>query len=415
MNFKCLHICNKAERGAATLLVTVILLALITLVTVYITKLGLLEVKTGANANRAKEALHHAQAGLDYGALMYLDQGSSFAAGAVSVAGTNVIVTGTSSGGIYTITSSGESIDGTGAARVHEGYGRFPIFTLGELPPLMSNGNFPPGGTFSIVANPNGGGTGVPVSAWVASSATVGVGSWQTCNFDEFYYQGNNAAKLQTEPVDGFIRCDACECSAADDTLCEAVNGLQPADCADIVAESAIPDVFENLFRVDAEEWNQYRDSYAVQDIACGDLDADIGDIFKSGGQYAGQLPLIWITGDCNPGGSDIGSPDAPIILVVHGNLELKANTVFFGIAMSFSDRYVETENDNSIENEDWTLKVNGNSTVYGILLSNRNVDLPNGTFDLVYSNGVLENLAPSDGEEEYAIGRRTGSWNDIN
>ncbi len=420
MNSKWLQLPRKSERGAATLLVTVILLALITLVTIYITKLGLLEVKTGANANRAKEALHHAQAGLDYGSLMYLDQGSSFAAGSVSVAGTSVMVTGTTSGGIYTITSSGESVDGTGGERVQEGYGRFPIFDIGELPPLMSNGNFPPGGSYSIVANPDGGGTGVPVSAWVASAATVGVGSWDTCNFDEFYYQGNNAAITKTEPVDGFLRCDTCECSKADDQLCSAVNGLQPSDCPDFVVESTVPDVFENLFRIEAEGWNTFRDSYAVQDIACADLDADIGDIFKSGGEYAGQLPLIWITGTCGTTASEIGSPHAPIILVVNGDLTISANTVFFGIAMSFSDKYVETEGDNGIDEasgteENWTLKLNGNSTVYGILLSNQNVDLPNGTFDLVYSNAILENLTPGDGDEEYVIGRRAGSWNDIN
>jgi hypothetical protein len=192
MNSKSFHSHRKVERGAATLLVTVILLALITLVTVYIAKLGLLEVKTGANANRAKEALHHAQGGLDYGALMYLDQGSSFAAGSINVGGTSVAVSGVSSGSIYTLTATGESVDGTGAAVVKEGYGRIPVANFGELPPLMSNGNFPPNGDFEIVANPNGGGTGVPVSAWVKSASGALTGSWSTCNVDEFLNEGTN-------------------------------------------------------------------------------------------------------------------------------------------------------------------------------------------------------------------------------
>lgn len=412
MNFDVKTLLINKERGAATLLVTVILLALITLVSVYITKLGLLEVKTGANANRAKEALHHAQAGLDHGAMMYVDQGSNFASEAISVAGTTVNISGVVSGSLLTITATGESVDGTGSATVQEGYGRFPIIDFGQLPPLMSNGNFPPSGSFSIVTNPDGGGDGVPVSAWVKQSQAQGVGSWDSCNWDEFLYQGNNASQTKTE-IDGFIRCDTCECSKADDQLCTATSGFDPAACEDVVVDSGLPDVFENLFRVDANGWVEYRDAFTVQDVACNELDADIGDIFKSGGAYEGRLPVIWITGACSPGASEIGSPDAPIILVVHGDLTLSANTVFFGIAFSFSDRYTGDSNPGSTE--DFTLKVNGNSTVYGILLSNRNVDLPNGTFDLVYSEKILENLVDTSGDEKYAIGRRTGSWNDLN
>lgn len=403
----------KHQSGSATLLVTVVLLALITLVSVYITKLGLLEVKTGANANRAKEALHHAQGGLDYGALMYLDQGASFAAGSIAISGTTVNVAGVSSGGIYTISASGASIDGTGVARVQEAYGRFPVADFGELPPLMSNGNFPPSGSFSIVANPNGGGTGVPVSAWVFDSDPHGVGSWESCNFDEFLYQGNNDAQAKSEPIDGFIRCDTCECNKADDKLCEATSGMNPGACDDVVVQPSIPDVFENVFNVDVSGWESYRDAVAIQDIDCNELDADVGDIFQSGGKYEGQLPLIWITGNCTANASQIGSPDAPIILVVHGDLTISANTVYFGIAMSFSDDY--TTDGNGVSGEDYTLTLNGNSTVYGILLSNKNVDLPNGTFDLVYSQAVLENLAGGIDGETFIIGRRSGSWNDIN
>lgn len=411
MNFNMKRHLKNKQTGAATLLVTVVLLSLITLVSVYITKLGLLEAKTGANANRAKEALHHAQAGLDYGAMMHLDQGNSYAGGTISVAGTSVAISAIASGGLYTITASGESIDGTGAAQVEEGYGRFPIADFGKLPPLMSNGNFPPSGSFSIVTNPNGGGTGVPVSAWVEQSAAHGVGSWDSCNWDEFYYQGQNAAKAKTL-LDGFLYCAQCECSKADDKLCTASNGVNPGDCEDVVVEAGIPDVFENVFKISVDEWETYRDLVAVQNIACNALDEDTGDIFKSGGEYEGRIPLIWITGTCSIGGQ-IGSPDAPIVLVVHGDLTISANSVFFGIAMSFSDDY--TTDGNGVDGEDFTLKTNGNSTVYGILLSNKNVDLPNGTFNLIYSKDVLENLGDSYDGEEFMIGRRTGSWNDLN
>ena len=232
-----------------------LLLAIVTITTIYLVKVSLLEspylckLKPGR-----KEALHHAQAGLDYGSMMYLDQGDSWADGTVTVIGlengVSVSVRGDIASNLLTITASGGSVDLTGNATVKEGYGRFPIVDFGELPPLMSNGNFPPGGTFSIVGNPNGGGTGVPVSAWVETSTTVGVASWQTCNMDEFLYEGGNAAKTKSEQSDGYILCDDCRCQQADNTLCEAGDVSDPSDCLDIVeaSESDVPDVFENVF-----------------------------------------------------------------------------------------------------------------------------------------------------------------------
>lgn len=405
---------SRNQSGSATLLVTVILLALITLVTVYITKIGLLEVKTGANANRAKEALHHAQAGLDYGALMYLDQGSTFAAGSIAVGGTTVSVIGASSGGQYTITATGESVDATGNAVVKESYGRIPVVDFGELPPLMSNGNFPPSGTFSIVANPNGGGTGVPVSAWVDSGTTTGGASWQTCNVDEFLYEGNNATATHVEQDDGFILCDDCRCQQATNTICEAGDVADPSDCIDVIEDSSIPDVFENTFGINVtgsgavpSAWSDYRDAVADQTIACGDLNSTVGDQFYSGGDKAGQLPLIWITGDCAiPANTQVGSYDSPIILVVHGDLTMNANSTFFGIMFAFSDIYTAAEDNN--------LQINGSPTVYGVILVNADVDLPNGSFTLVYSQNILEKLSNNVADDKYIIGRRAGSWTDF-
>lgn len=412
MNFKCPPRNTTCQKGAATLLVTVILLALITLVSIYITKLGLLEAKTGANANRAKEALHHAQAGLDYGALMYLDQGSSFASGSLSVGGTSVAVSGVVSGSLYTLTATGESVDGTGEAVVQEGYGRIPVVDFGELPPLMSNGNFPPNGDFEIVANPNGGGTGVPVSAWVKAASGALTGSWSTCNVDEFLNEGTNnsgpAEDSKDPQSDGFTLCNNCKCSQAENPLCDtSIATSSPSDCSDIVEDSNIPDTFQNTFGIDPNLWADYRDSVADQTVECGDLNSSVGERFYEGGEKAGQLPLIWITGDCNiPANTQVGSYDYPIILVVHGDLQLSSNTVFFGIAFAFSDIYSASE-DNDIT-------INGGAIVYGVILVNTDVNLPTGTFVIVYSQNILEKLSNVVNDDKYIIGRRSGSWTDF-
>jgi hypothetical protein len=407
MNSKLLPFNITYQRGSATLLVTVILLALITLVSVYITKLGLLEVKTGANANRAKEALHHAQAGLDYGALMYLDD-NSFTAGSLAVGGTTVNVTGVTSGSLYTITATGESVDGTGSAEVKEGYGRIPLVDFGELPPLMSNGNFPPSGTFSIVANPNGGGTGVPVSAWVEEGTTGGGASWQNCNMDEFLCEGNNASQAKITHSDGFIQCDDCRCQQADNPICDAKDVADPSDCLDVVEDLTIPDVFQNTFGVSPADggWEAYK-AVAATEVACADLNTTIGDQFYAGGANDGQLPLLWVDGDCTIG--DTGSYDAPVIVVVHGDLTINAGSKVFGIIFAFSDIYSPAPS-----TENYNLKINGSPVVYGVMLVNADVDLPNGSFTLVYSQNILEKLSNVSGNEFYTIGRRSGSWTDF-
>ncbi|MFC6670996.1 pilus assembly PilX family protein [Marinobacterium aestuariivivens] len=170
----------KSQRGAATLFVTVIILALLTVIAITVTRIGMLELKTASNTNRAKEALHTAQGGLDYGAMKYLlDTDSWSPSGAESIfipagSGTQVDVTASVASSYVQIEAAGESNDQTGSATVKERFTIVPVVDFGELPPLMAGGNFPPSGTFSIVGNPNGGGDGVPVSAWVETSQTQG-------------------------------------------------------------------------------------------------------------------------------------------------------------------------------------------------------------------------------------------------
>ncbi|WP_299179844.1 pilus assembly PilX N-terminal domain-containing protein [uncultured Neptuniibacter sp.] len=399
---------NTKQFGAATLLVTVVLLAMITLVSIYITKIGLLESRTAANANRAKEALHNGQAGLDYGALMFLDQGTSWADGTIypvpMANGASVAVRGVINSDIVTIQAIGESLDQTGSANVSEGYGRFPLVAFGELPPLMSNGNFPPSGTFSIVANPNGGGTGVPVSAWVNQGTTTGGASWQTCNMDEFLYEGNNSTETKITHSDGFIQCDDCRCQQADNTICEAGDVSDPSECVDVVEDTGIPDVFQNTFGHPGTDWVTFRDSYANQ-MSCAALNAlgaNAGSVFASG-----ELPLIWVEGNCSL--DSVGSYDSPVIIVVHGDLTINANQKVFGIVFAFSDTYTVSPV------EDFELKINGSPTVYGVILVNSDVNLPNGSFTLVYSQNILEKLSNVAGNEFFGIGRRAGSWTDFN
>jgi Flp pilus assembly pilin Flp len=412
----------KRERGAATLLVTVILLALITLVSVYVTKIGLFEMRTSANANRAKEALHNAQAGLDFGALRFLNEGASWADGTIEVVpllnGASVAVRGVINSSLVTVQASGESLDNTGLANVSESYGRYPLLAFGELPPLMSNGNFPPSGTFSIVANPNGGGDGVPVSAWVQDGTTGGGASWQTCLYDEFLYEGLNAAQAK-DPIDEdgdgvpeFIGCDTCSCKNATNTLCEAGDVANASDCDDVVVQdSGMPEVFRNTFGQPVTDWETYMGNYA-QKMSCAQLNAygeSVRDQFESN-----ELPIVWVDEDCSLA-ENIGTYEKPVIIFVHGDVTLNGGDEVYGIVFAFSEPAAGTDPDTPTLIENNELKLTGTPTVYGVILVNADVDLPNGNFTLVYSQNLLENLYDTSGDEFFGIGRRAGSWTDFN
>lgn len=415
------------QAGAATLFVTVIILALLTVIAAVSAKIGMFELKTSSNTNRAKEALAAAQGGLDYGAIRYLDDvswageslympyGSTDASVSVSaVAGTDSVV----------LNASGESVDTTGLARVEEKFARVPIFSVGELPPLMANGNFPPTGSLSIVTNPNGGGTGVPVSGWVELGTKAGGASWQTCNVDEWLYEGTNSAAVKSMQSDGFVLCHTCRCSQAINPICKAQDVTDADECPDIVVDtSGIPDVFKNLFGVDprdggadspnsdengTDDWYEFMDSIArVRLTDCSSLGLNSGNQFYSGG-VATELPLIWVEGDCTlPANSEVGSYASPFILFVHGDLTISANSVFYGIAFGFSDQYSNVPN-----GETNALEIRGGAIVYGIVLASDTVTSPTGNYTLVYSEQLLDKISGID-DTFYELARYPGSWTD--
>ncbi|WP_432696815.1 PilX N-terminal domain-containing pilus assembly protein [Marinobacterium sp. YM272] len=419
----------RREGGAATLIVAIVLLALLTLTVLTVAGLTMLELKTGANTNRAKEAFHVAQGGLDYGAMKYVEDASAWTpSGTTSVAipasgATEAQVSVVVSGGYATVTATGESPDQTGSATITERYGTVPLLGSGELPPLMANGNIPINGSFSIVTNPNGGGEGVPVSGWAKTADKNGTGSWDTCNLDEFLYAGGNADEKAKEDSDvAEWVCDDCKCSnvPADEKLCDSKAVVDAWECDDIVAEPCAPDTFENLFGVNVatnpcgsdsgvtpSAWQEYRDLGMQYGVTCGDLDEDIGDMFYSGGAHEGEMPLIWIEGNCKLP-TRVGKEEAPIILVIHGDVTANANIVMYGILFAFSDIYTATPK------EDYGIKLTGTATVYGVVMVNGTAEQVTGTYTLVYSNDLLDKLT-NDGEGFDELARFPGSWTDIN
>nr|WP_158651880.1 PilX N-terminal domain-containing pilus assembly protein [Marinobacterium profundum] len=407
---------QRRQMGAATLFITIIILALLTVIAAVSAKIGMFELKTSANSNRAKEALHAAQGGLDYGAIRYLND-ASWAGESLDMPfggpGASVSVSAIVGADSIVLNAVGESVDTTGLARVEEKFARLPILKVGDLPPLMANGNFPDSGSFSIVTNPNGGGTGVPVSGWVEDATKTGGASWQTCNVDEWLYESNNATQGKLPQSDGFVLCHTCRCDKAINKICDAGAVVDTNDCPDIVVGLPIIDAFQNLFGFDPEDtdgngvddWYEFMDAFAtVRLTSCASLGPNTGDQFYKNGVVQ-SLPIVWVTGTCSLPGGSVGSYDTPFILFVHGELTINGGGIFYGIAFGFSDKY-------GGDTENFIVKVTGGPTLYGVLMTNREVDKPSGNFGLVYSQKLLEKLTNVN-DTFYELARYPGSWTD--
>ena len=94
-------------------------------------------------------------------------------------------------------------------ATVVQSYGSFNILSVPpSAPPLMAAGVLKGAGTATIVANPNSGGVGVPVSIWAQGPLDGNNGTWQTCQLDEYMRSGIPGYDS------GVVICSDCACPA---------------------------------------------------------------------------------------------------------------------------------------------------------------------------------------------------------
>lgn len=430
----------KKQTGAATLFVTIILLIGITLIALFATRVGILDQKISGNEYRHKEAFANAEAGMEQAA-SYLranpslhnsgTAGWSSCSGLSSVFPCDVVddaelVFATVAGS--TISSSvdnlpslpestsylvkrgnntiavgaGTSADGTGNAVAMIEYAEASLLTPGQIPPLMAP-IVDLGGSFTIVPNPNGGGPGVPVSAWV-SETDSGTGSWQTCQHGE--YQDTGAVCIDT--YDDSDSWKVCDCSE------------NLSDSGNIGSDIVVDDATEFPYSPFAFVFQEYIDpSDPLRDDKVAEIKTDIKSRAEAKGKVIsdcsslsgppttvdGELlasldePLVWVTGNCSfPSGSTviIGSRDTPIILVVEGSIKANGTLDVFGLMVGLSD----------------TFQLNGNTVVHGSAISDQPSDLTNGSYAQVYDESVFERLG--DGTLTTDISKVKYSWRDF-
>lgn len=424
-----------SQKGAAVLLVSIVLLIGVTLITVFAARIGIMDQRISANEYRHKEAYATSEAGLEmarsYTAYrIKADQSFFDTTDLISCSSSAAFPCGDGASNIYshyydgnlsdsgiqpleqitslsnnalfdayimydstdeyvTILSQGKSIDETGSTNTQQGFAKINLLTKGPVPPLMA----PVGtlsGNFRIVPNPNGntaggkdkfGNTkagGYPLSLWVDSLTLSGGGaSFKTCS-QEYYRSGNGS-------IDG----DVCA-KYTDETDWEGAH----CDCY-VSSGSSVPSEIDSLYSAKIGGT-----SYVDRDIVTG---GDFPDsIVKYAFGYdditelipASQIitdcddatlaalnlstnPFVYIEGDCTVSATQVGSITDPIILLVNGDYTMNGNDKhLWGLVYSSGE-----------------VRITGTPTIHGALLSEELIDIGSGTYNQIYDEDVFDNL----------------------
>jgi len=148
--------------------------------------------------------------------------------------------------------------------------------------------------------------------------------------------------------------------------------------------------MFSYFLGLDKVRWQQQP---GVHSLACPDscesaLELALGPDLTN--------PLVWVTNDLRLGGARvIGSPEHPVLLVVEGQVQLSAGVVIHGLIYSLAAR--------------WDTTGSSSAQVHGAVISNGEV-VGDGRPEVFYDPAVLKLLHDNAG----SFTRVPGSWRDF-
>jgi hypothetical protein len=253
--------------------------------------------------------------------------------------------------------------------------------------PLTTKTMFPPTGAAEIVANPNGGGIGVPSSVWMNRNPTCtpdgsaidpSQGSWATCEMHEWY-------ELEKIPDDW--ECPG-SCSCAVSESISYTHGSADILGIDLIEDEEFPcDLFQFYFGV----------PHASYEIVKG-FSKVLNDCTTLGPNSFG---IYWITGsECLIGAnSQVGSAEAPVLLIA-----ASTETRMAGGAKIFGILYIS-----DVEDANASFESLGGNIVYGQVIIDAKLGDYNGTFQVVYNENAIVRAAGTGG-----LGNVIGGWSDI-
>jgi hypothetical protein len=364
------------KRGAVLLLTVISLLIMVTIVTLYTGRILSFEHKIMLNTQNQNLAFAAAEAGLmrslgvlsinkrwDGAALSEVLNGES----RFTVSGARAdIVRVSTTVTLISLSSTGTSKDGLASVTVSEQVLSYSILARTPDAPLIVNGGLDVSGKFIVVANPNGGGIGVPVSIWSREVVDLAAGSGITCGQQEF-----SDGHCESSPYSG--------------------KGFKDADIVDS-APGFPDDLMEYLFNIPQNAWAALRD----------EADQSLTDCSALG---LNSLGLIWVDGNCTlDGGKTVGAAGEPVILVVSdGDFIMQGGTTINGIVFSFRKPGTATNFD---------LRMLDGARVNGVVVSNHPMGGSSGSYHAVYDAQLLAQINVHDAFQRIAL--VPGSWRDF-
>jgi hypothetical protein len=397
------------ESGFITLTVVLIIVLLITALSLMTGKMLMGEQRSVSNQVRYHEAMNAAQAGLDKGIAHLMSNFDnradfnhldalpnyhvSFGNPTEITLGDNIIrsVAIRSVGTSGYSASSATSTDAESRVTVSQQVIEIP--TLSSLPdaPLTVAAGTAIGGNLAIVANPNGGGAGVPLSIWSRESVDIGA-SFSSCGGEEYDFTKNSGCTSAPYSSNK---------NGKQSDIVENDKVYFPPDSEALLAyvfagSSTVEEVISDTIQSNPTD---YEDRVGVNKTGladCSSLDS------SSKGRYI-------INGNCSPSGN-IGSRVNPVeLLVVDGNLTLNANTIIYGLVFAF-DKPDNPNDPTYPTTATYDMKINGTASVYGVVISNYKLGISAGNFNAVYDADVLTNLANG---SKRIVATVPGSWRD--
>ena len=113
---------------------------------------------------------------------------------------------------------------------------------------------------------------------------------------------------------------------------------------------------------------------------------------------------LVWVDGECDLQGKEVGSATAPVALVTTKGVKLNSNSIMYGVLI-ITDPDIPPE-DQAIYSI--PVSLNGGAVIYGAVIIDPGAVIFNGGFTVVYIKDILTKIDPL-----VILGNLSGSWSD--
>lgn len=361
------------QAGFTTFTVTLLLLLILLGVSLLVGKLLVADRRVMLNEALYRQALALAEQGLADGAGRLTQDPdwrtsaatSTVASGSYTLASSSASPIMVGSEEITPITPSSMATlnDDQAQAVVRAQYVQTKVLAGTPAAPLTVAGGMAVNGNFTVVANPNGGGPGVPLSIWTDEYVDLTNGSGQTCHQGD--YDGGCGTNISQK-------------------------GDKQSDIKD--SDPYFPDDLV---------WYLFNEN----DDAAGwaNIESRANQIVNNcNGLGPTTTGLVIVNGDCNPG-SNIGTQSAPVVLIIKdGSLTINGNRQLYGLVFAYSSHPATATTD---------IKLTGGAIVNGALAANFELGKANGTYDAKYDEAALSNIRT--GAAFQTLKQVPGSWRD--